>query len=164
MKVEIDFDEILGDEEGTETLQESIRRQVVQSIAASARDGIKEKINAAVSETISSEINAYLKMEMPKLLANIMDTEYKPVDRWGDQNKLTTFRRELVKSITENMTYKKTQYSSDANAFTKAVDEVIAENVKLFKADFQKKVDAEFTAEALRYAVAALKQKLGINA
>jgi hypothetical protein len=162
MKIEIDLNDILGDESGAETLQDSVRRQVVDSVTETVKNGIGKRIDDAVAKTISAGIKEYLTGEMPNLLANIMDAEYVPVDRYGDRAKTTTFRKELVKSITENMKYAKTTYSSDKNAFTKAVDEVIEENVKLFKADFNKQVDAQFTAAAMQYATDALKKKLGI--
>jgi hypothetical protein len=163
MKIEIDLNDILGDENGAETLQDSVRRQVVEHVTQTIRKGVGEKIDAAVSQTISAGIKEYLDGEMPNLMANLMDSEYLPVDRYGDRNKPTTFRKELIRSITENMQYKKTNYSSDRNAFTKAVDEVIEENVKLFKADFSKQVNAQFTAAAMQYAVNTLKEKLGIK-
>lgn len=162
MKIEIDLNDILGDENGSETLQESVRRQVIESVARTTKEGIGRKIDEAVGETIKKGINDYLATEMPSLLANIMDAEFVTVDQWGSRGTTTSFRKELVKSITANMQYKKTQYSSDKNAFTKAVDEVIEENVKLFKDDFKKQVDAQFTAAAMQYATDVLKKKLGI--
>ena len=68
----------------------------------------------------------------------------------------------MLKTIKENMVYKKGNCSSDNNAFTRAVDDVIEEQMKLFKAGFNKKVDADFTAAAMQYATEALKKKLGI--
>jgi hypothetical protein len=162
MKIEIDLNDILGDESGSETLQESVRRQVIDSVTTTIKKGVGVQIDAAVSSTISAGIKDYLDNEMPALLSSIMDAEYTPVDRYGDRNKPTSFRKELVRSIAENMVYKKTTYSSDKNAFTKAVDEVIEENLKLFRTDFEKLVNAGFTASAMEYATNALKKKLGI--
>jgi hypothetical protein len=163
MKIEIDLNDILGDESGAETLQESVRRQVIDSVTANIKKGVGDKIDAAISKTISAGIKEYLDVEMPTLLASIMDAEYTPVDRYGDRDKRTSFRKELIRSISENMVYKKQTYSSDKNTFTKAVDEVIEENMKLFRADFGKHVDAQFTAAAMQYATDTLKKKLGIS-
>jgi hypothetical protein len=163
MKIEIDINDILGDESGAETLQESVRRQVIDSVAETIKKGIGERIDHAISVMITDSLNKYLKSEMPKLSRSLMDAEFKPVSRWGETDKPTSFRKELLKSITENMTYKKTNYSSDRNAFTKAVDEVVEENVKLFKVDFAKHVDAQFTAAAMQCAADTLKKKLGIS-
>jgi hypothetical protein len=101
---------------------------------------------------------------MPGIINDLLSAEYVSIDRWGDrQDKPTTFRKELVKSIHEQMVYKKAQYDSDKNAFTKAVDEVVAEKIKEFKADFVKQVDAQFVAEAMAFATAKLKERLGVK-
>jgi hypothetical protein len=162
MKFEIDLNDILGDENGSETLQESIRRQVVDSVTQTVKKGIGTQIDQAIETTISTAINKYLTKEMPKLLATIMDAEYTPVDRYGDRNKPTSSRKELVRSITENMVYRKTTYSGDKNAFTRAVDEVIEQNLKAFQSEFNKQIDSQFTAAAMEYASNALKKRLGI--
>jgi F0F1-type ATP synthase membrane subunit b/b' len=162
MKIEIDLNDILGDENGAETLQDSVRRQVVESLTASVKKGIQDKIDVAVSQTISACLGEYVKEQIPTLVADLMSAEYTPIGRYGDKGTPTTFRGELIKAITENMVYKKVNYSSDKNPFTKAVDEVIEQNIQLFKADFSKQVDAQFTASAMQYAQDSLKKKLGI--
>jgi hypothetical protein len=162
MKIEIDLDDILGDEGGAETLQESVRRQVIDSVTNSIRKGVGTQIDHAVSKTISEEIKIFLTTKMPELCNEIMQAEYTPVNNYGQRGEPTTFRKELIRGVTENLQYKKTQYSSDRNAFTRAVDEVIEEHVKSFKADFTKQVDAGFTAAAMEYATTTLKKKLGI--
>lgn len=162
MKIEIDLNDILGDENGAETLQDSVRRQVIDSMTSIIKKGVGSQINEAVSRTISSEIEEYLKTQMPVLLENLMDAQYTPVGRYGDYDKPTSFRQQLVKSIQENMVYKKTTYSSDRTAFTAAVDSVIEENLKSFKAEFQKQVDAQFTQAAFSYAAESMKKRLGI--
>lgn len=162
MKIEIDLNDILGDEMGSETLQESVRRQVLDSVTKTVQTGISARIDAAISTTITAAIQEYLNGELPVLLANIMDSEYKPVGRYGEKGEPTTFRKELVKSINENMVYKRTNYSSEANLFTKAVDAVVEDNLKSFKEEFRKKVDSDYTAYAMAYATEQLKKKLGI--
>lgn len=162
-KIEIDLEDILGDEYGSESVQESIRRQVIDSITKSVADGIKNRINNAVSETITDGLNKYLKKQLPALFAQMMDAEYTPVGRYGDAGKPTTLRQELLKNITENMVYRKTGSSYDRNMFTKAVDEVMEEQMKAFKSEFNKQVDATFTAAAFEYARTKLQEKLGVK-
>jgi hypothetical protein len=162
MKIEIDLNAILGDEYGAESLQDSVRRQVIDSVTATIKKGVGDKIDQAVSSTISAEISTYLTGALPTLLAEIMEAEYIPVGRYGDRQEPTSFRKQLVKTITENMTYVPKAYSSEKNAFTLAVDEVVQSHLKVFKAKFQKKVDADYTAYAMAYATEALKKKLGI--
>ena len=162
MKIEIDLNDIIGDENGAETLQDSVRRQVIDSVTATIKKGVGRQIDEAVAATITAGIKEFLDGKMPELCATVMETEYTPVSNYGQRGVPTTFRAELVRVISENMQYKRSQYSSDKNAFTSAVDGVIEENMKLFKANFETLVNRQFTAEAMNYATNALKKKLGI--
>lgn len=164
MKIEIDLDEILGDENGVETLQDSIRRQVVEKIQRDMSDGIKKRIDSEVAKAIDESIKVSLAAITPTLLSELMDAEYTPVDRWGDRQtaKTTTFRKQLVASIHEQMTYKKTTYDSDKTTFTRAVDDVVATNVSEFKTEFSKLVNAKFTEECMAFAIQKLKERLKI--
>jgi len=164
MKVEIDLNDILGDEEGAETLADSIRRQVVDSIKAQIKTETARKIDEAVSQTISAGINEHLTKEMPALLASIMDAEFQPVTRYGEKSSPTSFRKELVKQIHEQMQYKKTIYDSDKNPFTLAVDETVKKNMDEFRKEFVKKVDAEYTQEVMVLAIKTIKDRLKITA
>jgi len=161
-KIEIDLEDILCDELGSESVQESIRRQIIESVTKSVSQGIKNRIDEAVSSTIQTELNAYLKTTLPSLFAEMMDAEYQPVSRYGAKEPPTTLRAQLLKTITENMVYRRGQYSSDRNAFTVAVDSIMEEQMKAFKADFDKSVDSTFTAAAFEHARKAIQKKLGI--
>jgi hypothetical protein len=162
MKIEIDMNDILGDENGAETLQESVRRQVIDGMTASIRKSVDTQIQKAIAQTITTQVQTFIEAEMPGLMSELLVAEYTPVGRYGETSKPTTFRAELVKSITENMVYRRANYESDKNAFTKAVDAVIEASMKEFRTDFQKQVDANFTAAAFEYATNSLKKKLGI--
>lgn len=162
MKIEIDLNDILGDEYGTETLQDSVRRQVIERMTSQIERGIKAQINQAVSDTITTQLQGYVVERMPELGREILETEYTPVGRFGEKSEPTTFRKELLKVFTEQMVYKKTNYSSESNAFTKTVDAAIEKALQEFKQTYQKQVDAQFTQEALTFAVNTLKKKLGI--
>src|SRR3990167_4475359 len=132
MKIEIDLNDILGDEEKVETIQESIHRQVIENLTKVIKDGIKSKIDNAVSKVIDEQIKEAIKEQMPTLVNGLMNCEYVQVDRWGSSTGIkTTFREQLVKAVNENMVYNKdAQYNSDKNMFTKSVDTVIANNLK----------------------------------
>lgn len=165
MKIEIDLNEILSDEDyGSETLQESVRRQVVTKLADQIKKGIGDRIDRDVSEVISETLSSSVKELMPNLINDLMSAEYCPITNWGDRGEPTTFRKQLVKVIHEQMVYKKTSYSSDKNAFTVAVDGVISENIAIFKKDFDKLVNEAFTKECLEYAKKSLSEKLGLKA
>ncbi len=162
MKIEIDLNEILGDEYGaTESLAESIRRQVVEKLTSDLQKGISKKIDTEVSMAITAAITKSLDEITPRLLNELMDAEYVQVDRFGSRkSEPTTFRNELIKSINEKMVYKEEHYNSSENAFTKAVKGVISARVEEFKKEFNKTVDAGYVAQTLDYAVKTLKEKL----
>lgn len=165
MKIEIDLNDILGDESGTETIQESVRRQVVEKLSRDVKDGIGKKIDHEIAALIDSELKVALKDKIPGLVEELMSAEYTPVDRWGDpeRGKATTFRKQLVKAINETMVYKEDRYDSDKNVFTKAVDAVIKTNVDEFQRAFNKLVNDTFTKETMTYAMTELRKKFGIS-
>jgi hypothetical protein len=164
MKIEIDLNDSLGDEEGQETLADSIRRQVIDSVKAQVKSETAKKIDEAVSVTISGAINTYLQTEMPTLLASIMDAEFQPISRYGEKSAPTSFRKELIKQIHEQMQYKKANYDSERNPFTRAVDETVKKNIDEFRTAFVKKVDAEYTQEVMTLAIKTIKDRLKIAA
>jgi hypothetical protein len=53
MKIEIDLNDILGDEWGTETLADSVRRQVVEKLTQTVKEGVAKKIDHEVSRVIN---------------------------------------------------------------------------------------------------------------
>ena len=164
MKIEIDLKDILFDEEyGPETMQESIRRQVVANIESTVIKGIGKKIDTEISKAIDEQIKKSLDEIRPNLITQILDAEYVSVDRYGDRSKEpTTFRKQLIKAVNENMGYKNSQYSSDRNPFTEAVNKVLEEQSKQFKKQFDELITKEYVTETKAYAVKVLKEKLGL--
>jgi len=165
MKFEIDLNDLLADEYGgVETLSESVRRQVVEKLTEKTSAGIQKQINDAVALVLSQELQSAVKEKMPTLLDDLLNAEYYPVDRYGQRDKQqTTFREALVKEITSQMVYKKANYDSDKNTFTRSVDSVIAENVKAMQKDFDNKIIEMFQKEAFDYAMKQMAKKLEVK-
>lgn len=164
MKIEIDLNDILGDEEGpSETLQESVKRQVIAKLTERVSTGIEKQINDAVAQTISESLKAAVAEQMPALINDLMTASFRPVDQWGNSKEKTTFREQLVASIHAQMTYKKTTYDSDKNAFTLAVDACCKENMVIFRKQFDAQVNEMFAKEAFDYAVKKMSEKLGVK-
>ena len=165
MKLEIDLNEILSNEYGgVDTLAEGVRKDVTAKLTAMVAEGIQAQIKKEVAKVLSEELQAAVKEQMPALLQDLMNAEYRSVDRYGDRAKeMTTFRQELVKTITEQMHYKKGSYSSDKNAFTKAVDEVVSENIKLMQQSFDEQIIEIFQKEAFEYAMKEMAKKLQVK-
>lgn len=165
MKIEIDLKDILFDEDyGPETMQESIKRQVVSNIEMKMLAGIEKKIDLEVSKAIDEQIKKSLDEIRPCLIKEILETEYISIDQYGQRSKEpTTFKKQLIKAVNETMVYKKTSYSSDRNAFTNAVDEVLTQQAAQFKKHFDEIITNEYVKETKSYAVKVLKEKLGIS-
>ena len=164
MKIAIDLQDILHDHHGdpTETLAESIRRQVVEHITATAQGDVKRQISEAVSKVLDEELRKAVVEQMPAIVGSLMDHPYTPVGRYGDRGKETTFRAEFLKAITEQMVYKKASHDSDKNAFSKAVDATVSEHLSEFKAAFNKQVDGAFVSEAMAFATAKMRERFGL--
>ena len=163
MKFEIDLNDILGDEYGAETLEQSIRRQVVDNITEFVQKGAKSKINEEVNIAINKAIQDTLEEHMPSIIDDIINVEFTPIDRYGSKSEPTSFRAQLIKSIHETMTYKNCNYASDKNVFTKAVDEVINEQMKIIQSEYKKTVDDTIGKKAFELAISTLKTKLGLT-
>lgn len=164
MKIEIDLKDILFDENyGPETMQESIRRQVVANIEKTVVAGIGKRIDIEISRAIDEQIKKSLDEIRPGLIEHIIDAEYYPVTNYGDRSKEpTTFRKQLVKAVHEKMVYKNSTYSSDRNEFTNAVNAVLDLKTKEFQKSFNEIVDKEYIEKTKAYAVKVLKEKLGV--
>jgi hypothetical protein len=165
MKIEIDLHDILREEEGEETLKESIQRQVVKKLEDSIKWGVHERMNEVVQEMLNNALGAALRDRVPGLVDDIFTTPFTPVDRYGSSGTPTTFRDALVTKIHEEMTFKPNHhgYSGNENIFTAAVKKTVETYVSKFKADFNKTVDAEFTKEALAHATTKLRERLGLK-
>lgn len=164
MKIEIDLKDILFDENyGPETMQESIKRQVVDKMISQISGGISKKIDMEISKAIDEQIRKSLDDIRPNLIEQILDSEYVSVDRYGDRAKEpTTFRKQLIKAVNENMVYKRESYHNNQNAFTNAVDSVLADKAKEFRKHFDEIITDEYIKETKAYAVKILKVKLGV--
>ena len=103
MKIEIDLNEILGDENGVETLQESVRRKVIESLEKSIKAGVQRQIGKATTRVIDETLRAAVTDRMPAILDEILTSEYVPVNRYGERAGPTTFKKELVREINEQM-------------------------------------------------------------
>ena len=166
MKIEIDLNDILGDECGAETLQDSVRRQVTSALAETLTTQIKDRVDDEVHKVLQETLAKAVNEQIPGIMAELLDAEYRCVDRYGDRaGTTTTFRKQLIETLRTEMTYKRTSdYERSKSTFTKAVDAVVEENMKEFKKDFNKLVTDQFTKDAFEHAVTELRKRMGISA
>lgn len=157
MKIEIDLNDILGDEYGAETIQEAVRRQVVEKITNLTKEKISKQIDNEISLLISTEIKKSIETKMDEFLLTALDSPYRQVDRWGERTTgETTFRKEIIKEIQEGMKISRNSYGDGANIFTKMIDDINKDLVKGFKEQFDKSVVITLYEKATHYALERL--------
>jgi hypothetical protein len=163
VKIEIDLSDIFCDSEDPCDLQEAIREEVVRSLTKKMGEGLTLAIQRETTAVINAELCKAVQERMPSLVVALLDDPFVPVDRYGTRGEPTTFRGALVKEINSQMVYKKTQYDSDKNAFSRAIDDVLKQNLDVFKAEMKKQVDQQYTAAVLQEAVSAIRLRIGIK-
>lgn len=165
MKIEIDLDDVFRDEDGVpeETVQEAVKRQVIARLTDDYRKRLFTRFDDQMAKIMQEQIQEVMKDRMPSIVDDIMNAEFTPVGTYGQRSEPTTFRAELVKAVSANCTYSPRNYSSEENAFTKAVKAVVAEQLAAFKAEFTAKIDDTFKRDALAFAVAKLSERLGLS-
>lgn len=168
MKIEIDLNDIFGgnDEGPGETLQESIRRQVVDALIRRTSDGIGKVVQEKTADAIDAMLAAEVSKLMPQLVGELMDKPYQQVGRYGERGKTTTFREQLREKIVGEMEYKPASdnWSRDKeNVFTRAVRGVVDGRLGEFKKTFDKTVDKQFIEEALGHAATKLRERFGVK-
>ena len=165
MKIEIDLDDIFRDEDGTpeESLESSIRRQVLERLSGDLRKRLFQQMDSQLSDIMQKLVSEAAKKHIPDLIEDILNVEYKPVDRYGSSSAPTTFRAEIIKAIGENMKYQPKQYQGEENAFTRAVRSVVELKTNAIKDEITKQVDVNFKTDAIKFAVEKLSERLGLK-
>jgi hypothetical protein len=163
MKIEIDLNDILGDEYGSETLNESIKRQVIENLTTKLNSNILSKVNEEVNTQVSEAVRTAVAERMQDIVDNVLEAKYIPVSSYGKKEPETCFRDSLVNEIKNQMTYKHATYASDKNVFTRSVDDIVATQMKLISKNFQDQCNTDIAKQAFTEAVNLLKIKLGIG-
>lgn len=163
MNITIDLSEIFCDSEDPCDLNNAIRSEIVRSLTRTMGERLTHTIEQETRAIINAELQAAVRERMPQIVDSIIDAPFVPVDRYGSPGEPTTFRNALAKAIIDQMVYKKTTYNSDKNLFTRAIDDVLTENLKLFKAEMKRQVDTQYAAAVLQEATIAIRQKLGLT-
>ena len=158
MKIEIDLDEVFA-EEGI-TIEDVVKNEVINNLTRTLSNRVSDKIEEEVNNIVTGLVKEKVAEKLPIIFESIIEDEYYPVDNYGDRSRTpTTFRKELTQAMFAQMRYTK---GHERNMFTKAIDEIIGENIKEVKKEFDKTVNEALAKEAFEYAIDTLKKKLGI--
>ncbi len=165
MKIEINLDDVFLDENGdpSETLEDAVRRQIIEKLTGESRDRIFKRVDAEIGRILTEQIESAIAEKMPSIIDDLMSATYTPVGRYGERGAPTTFREQLIASITSNMTYAPKTFSHDENAFTKAVKSIVDAKTSEIRKAILEQVDANFRADAIKFAVAELSKRLGLT-
>jgi hypothetical protein len=163
MKIELNIDDIFARGEGV-SLESEIKAEIVDRIIEHYGATIKRNIEDFTAAEVRKVIQVRVAEQLPAAISGFMDMEYTPVARYGEKSEPTTLAKELHKTLVEQMVYKPTTYSSDKNAFTKAADEAVGKKMTEFQKEWTRVIDAQFVAEAMKYATESLAKRLGVKA
>ena len=164
MKIELDLEDILIGEFGDkQSLAETIKDGIVENLTKTLQKGITDRITTEISNVIDAEIKLVVAEQMPSLLTELIDKEYRVVDKWGEHKETITIRNQLIKTLTDQMVYAPKNYNSDKNFFTRNVDVLVSESMDKFKKEYDSKVNEIFVKEALEYATNKLKKTLNLK-
>jgi len=165
MKIEIDLDNIFRDDDGNpeESLEESVRRQVISRLTEDYRKRLFQRFDTELGDIMREQISKVMEAQMPVFVDDILNAEYRPVGRYGERGEPTTFRAEIIRSIGEQMTYQPKDYSHQENAFTKAVKSIVELKTNEVKKHITEQVDTKFKQDAITFAVRQLADRLGLN-
>lgn len=162
MKINIDLSEIFEDEENGK-FHFPVKEQIIHGAIESVKDAISKNIKTQIAEQLNKLVESEVKGALAALIPNLLDAEYQVTTVWGEPKEKTTVRAQLHKTIENQMVFKSGGYSSDRNAFTKAVHEAMEEELKKFKASFNAEVSTLYKEEAKKYAIEKLREVLGIK-
>lgn len=164
MKVEIDLNEVFGgemDEEGN--IPESMQDQIINIVTGRIYQNIERKISQRVDLILENEIKLKVGEYLDALIPDLMEYEFQETGRYGAaKEEKTTVKNKILKILESECVYKPATYSSDRTPFTNAMTKIIEAQMKLFKPEFNRQVDAMFVQEAMNYATEKLKKTLKI--
>lgn len=164
MKIEINLNDVFQDENGdpSETMEDAVRRQIIERLTGESRERIFKRVDAEIGRILTEKLESAISDKMPSIIDDLMNATYTPVGRYGERGAPTTFREQLIASITSNMTYAPKTFSHDENAFTKAVRSIVDAKTNEIRKAILEQVDTNFRTDAVKFAAAELSKRLGL--
>lgn len=163
MKIDLDLEEIFNEEGSVEdSIKERIVQAITQRISAKVEKTIAQTVDSLLKEGVKEQVSGFLS----KLIPDLMNYEFQETSRYGEtKEEKTTVKNKILKILQNECVYKaaRSGYSNEQNAFTSAMQNIIAEQMKLYKPQFDKEINALFVKEAMDYAQESLKKRLGIK-
>lgn len=165
MKIQIDLNDIFQEEGYTESLNESIRRQVIDAVKADSLRRVGEMIKEEMAKVIHEQVSEQVKLIAPKLCNELVDLEYQPITSYGSKDGgPTTMRKKFIEELKKEFVYKpNTPYPSDMNAFTKAIKQTVEQVASEARKDMSNKINQELLNSAYVAALEKIKEMLRVK-
>lgn len=161
MKIDLDMSEIF-DEDG-ERIKLSVQEQIFEAIVKKAIALLDRQIGDQVRKRIVDSITPRINAALDSIIPALMDYEFCETSGYGVSKDKTTVRSRMLHDLEKAMTWKTSNYDSEKSAYTRTIEKIVAEQMKLYTKKFDDEVNSKFIKEAFDYAVKKLGEKLGVK-
>ena len=156
MQITINTADLLGDET-------TIRDEVIEQISNALLLNLRKTVTEQVTNIIQEQLVQQVEFVISDLVNLHLDTEITVTDRYGSKEESYTIRNKIASLVAGQLVYKKSNYSSDRNAFTSAVDELVNRELKKFQTEFNSMVTKDLLKLCLDEATTKLKLACGVK-
>ena len=156
MQIIINTAEMLGDEA-------TIRDEVIEQVSSALIKSFRGQVANAVSDILDKHVTETAKHVLEEITTAHLDTVITPTNIYGKQEEPYTLRNKLADIIAAQCVYKRANYDSDKNTFSKAVDAVVEAEMKKFRGEFNSLINRTLIQGCMEEAQAKLKAACGIK-
>lgn len=156
MQITINTADILGDET-------TIRDEVIANVSNAIIVDLRKSANIELSKVLSECLGKVVNEVVSQAISIHIDHEFTDIDQYGRPGKTASVRERIADYIQSQCTFKNANYSSDMNAFSRAVKETVENEVKKFKSEFNSLVTKQVIEQSMEMAVNTLRSSLGLQ-
>ena len=156
MQITINTADLLGDET---TIRDEVIEQISNALLLNLRKTVAEQVTNIIQEQLVQQV----KFVISDLVNLHLDTEITVTGRYGSEEESYTIRNKIASLIAGQLVYKKSNYSSERNAFTGAIDELVNRELKKFQNEFNSMVTKDLLKLCLDEATTKLKLACGVK-
>lgn len=138
-----------------EGLVERLQDNVWKEVEGEVRSRIDKVIDVAVTSRVAALIES--------MATEMLDFKFTETTDWGERKSVHTVRERITKEFEQQCTYKRNQYSSDKNAFSKIFDKVLEEMMADAKKTVLNQLNESFTKACFDFARDETMKKLGVK-
>lgn len=156
MQITINTNDLLGNET---TIRDEVIEQISNALLIRLRKTVEEQVITIIQEQLVQQVQ----LIMADLVNLHLDSEITVTDRYGSKEESYTIRNKIASLVAGQLVYKKSNYSSERNAFTVAIDELVNRELKKFQTEFNSMVTKDLLKLCLDEATTKLKLACGVK-